>query len=89
MFNMSALLQQRVIFLGAIVRRCCSNYSFGPGTGSIVLDELSCNGTEPCLFKCGHAGININNCFHEEDVGVLCSGKKDLLSIIRDNTILI
>ncbi len=65
-----------------VVRRCCSDYSFGQGKGSIVLDNLSCNGTELSLFECGHAGVNNSNCDHFEDVGVLCSSKKMCIPLL-------
>ena len=52
---------------------CCATY--GQGTGDIVLDDLTCTGTETSLFACGHGGINTHNCGHSEDVGVSCLGK--------------
>ena len=50
--------------------RCCA--AFGPGTGQIVLDNLGCVGTETTLLGCPHNGINIHNCAHSEDAGVVC-----------------
>ena len=52
---------------------CCA--AFGQGTGSIVLDDLACTGTETSLFLCSHNGLNSHNCGHSEDVGVTCIGK--------------
>ena len=52
---------------------------FGPGAGSILLDNLHCNGTESSLLRCTHRGINEHNCVHNEDAGVTC---KSTLSII-------
>ena len=49
---------------------------YGQGTGSIVLDEVNCNGNETTLLQCP-TGVPIgssNDCVHGEDVGVLCSG---------------
>ncbi len=46
---------------------------FGPGSGSIYLDDVDCTGSESNLAKCSHSGLNVNNCNHEEDVGVVCS----------------
>lgn len=43
---------------------------FGQGTGSIVMDDLSCNGDESSLLNCS---FNPNhNCVHFEDAGVVC-----------------
>lgn len=45
---------------------------FGPGTGRILLDDLSCDGTESRLIDCQHRGIGNSNCSHSEDVGLVC-----------------
>ena len=47
---------------------------FGRGTGTIWLDNLTCGGTETRLHECGSNGIGVNNCGHNEDVGVVCEG---------------
>lgn len=54
---------------GAIAR---GQAFFGPGTGSIVLDNVACTGSEPTLLTCRSNPIGINNCDHNEDVGVTC-----------------
>nr|XP_054773383.1 deleted in malignant brain tumors 1 protein-like [Lytechinus pictus] len=46
---------------------------FGGGSGSIILNEVQCDGTETDLFACPHSGPNIYNCGHFEDAGVSCS----------------
>ena len=45
---------------------------FGPGTGLIVLDDVTCAGDESRLIDCGHDGFGVHSCSHMEDVGVRC-----------------
>ncbi|XP_071482925.1 scavenger receptor cysteine-rich domain-containing protein DMBT1-like [Diadema antillarum] len=47
---------------------------FEPGSGLILLDNLVCDGTESSLLSCSHGGLNIHNCVHSEDAGVVCAG---------------
>ncbi|XP_062385929.1 T-cell differentiation antigen CD6-like [Sardina pilchardus] len=50
---------------------------FGPGKGSILLDNLNCTGQEGNLWECpGRRGTD--DCGHKEDAGVVCSEFKDV-----------
>ncbi|XP_069468228.1 deleted in malignant brain tumors 1 protein-like [Ambystoma mexicanum] len=57
---------------GTAVAFAPSSY-FGQGTGSILLDDLNCLGTEAHLWDCAHSAWKIHNCVHSEDIGVICS----------------
>uniref|UniRef100_A0A673KL53 SRCR domain-containing protein n=1 Tax=Sinocyclocheilus rhinocerous TaxID=307959 RepID=A0A673KL53_9TELE len=48
---------------------------FGPGSGPIWMSFVLCTGTESTLKNCGSTGWDKNNCDHNGDAGVICSGK--------------
>ena len=49
-----------------------SNVMFGAGTGSIVIDEVECMGSEGRLVNCRHT--TRHDCIHFEDASVRCYG---------------
>ncbi|EPY83940.1 scavenger receptor cysteine rich domain containing, group B [Camelus ferus] len=49
--------------------------AFGQGRGPILLDNVECRGQEAALSECGSRGWGVHNCFHYEDVAVLCDGE--------------
>ncbi|XP_061597321.1 T-cell differentiation antigen CD6-like [Cololabis saira] len=51
--------------------------SFPPGRGPVLLDEVSCNGTEGNLWACP-AEPGESDCGHKEDAGVVCSEMRAL-----------
>ncbi|XP_052435327.1 T-cell differentiation antigen CD6-like isoform X1 [Carassius gibelio] len=47
---------------------------FGPGTGTIYISQMKCNGSERSLWECSSVNTTlINYCGHKEDAGVVCS----------------
>ena len=54
--------------------RAMSGAAFGPGSGTIWLDDLNCAGNETDIALCGHRGWGMTNCLHGEDAGVSCFG---------------
>ena len=48
---------------------------FGQGSGSILLDSVTCTGSESTLASCGHLGVSLTSeCDHNKDAGVRCIG---------------
>ena len=46
---------------------------YGQGQGSIILDDVVCNGSEASLYQqCSHSFPLRHDCSHSEDVGVVC-----------------
>ena len=61
--------------LGLVLRGGTAKSSayYGSGSGSILLDDVSCGGSEVSLFACSHFTIRTHNCGHNEDASVICS----------------
>uniref|UniRef100_A0A3Q3J695 SRCR domain-containing protein n=1 Tax=Monopterus albus TaxID=43700 RepID=A0A3Q3J695_MONAL len=53
-------------------RAAVSTFSPTSGSGRIWLDDLQCTGKESSIFNCPQSEIGVNNCNHDEDVGVHC-----------------
>ncbi len=47
---------------------------FGPGEGSILLDQFFCLGTEDKLTDCIHFPSKAGTCSHIQDASVICTG---------------
>uniref|UniRef100_A0A8C2GIF6 SRCR domain-containing protein n=1 Tax=Cyprinus carpio TaxID=7962 RepID=A0A8C2GIF6_CYPCA len=52
--------------------------AFGKGDAQIWTQEVQCRGNESQIYFCPHQSSSKNNCSHDSDVGVMCSGYTDL-----------
>lgn len=48
---------------------------FGSGSGSIVMDDVSCATTSDQLLECASSPLLTSDCTHSQDAGVGCNGK--------------
>ena len=67
-------------FVGAI--EAVLSAGFGQGTGTIVLDDVGCSGSESRILDCTHSGLGVNNCVHSEDAGVRCELPSGILILL-------
>ncbi len=61
--------------------------AYGQGTGSILMDDVSCAGSELDISQCSHRGWHIHNCYHTEDVSVDCGEgmRRSTVSIVHSS----
>lgn len=55
---------------------------FGQGSGSILLDDLTCTGVEQTLLNCANGSnrpLLSSDCDHSEDAGVKCQGSDAII----------
>ncbi|CAM5078765.1 unnamed protein product, partial [Natator depressus] len=56
---------------------------FGRGTGSVSTDTFHCKGTEPHLGHCPVTALGASQCSHNNDAGVICSGRSESLRLLN------
>ncbi|XP_061172595.1 deleted in malignant brain tumors 1 protein-like [Saccostrea echinata] len=62
-----------------------SNAVFGEGSGSILFDDVQCNGRETGLSECTFSSTN--NCNHREDAGVICRLQGDHIRLSKGTSV--
>ena len=71
-----------------IVAQSVTSAGFGPGNGTIWLDDVACTGFELRLIDCPGRPIGFHNCGHYEDAGVVCqqtSASKTMYNAVHDS----
>ncbi|XP_077680435.1 antigen WC1.1-like [Eretmochelys imbricata] len=56
---------------------------FGKGTGSVWTDTFHCKGTETHLGHCPVTTLGAFQCSHDNDAGVICSGRSESLRLLN------
>ncbi|KAJ8026465.1 Deleted in malignant brain tumors 1 protein [Holothuria leucospilota] len=69
-FDDAEVVCRQLGFPGALF--AVGNAYFGQGNGFVLLDDVSCNGTEHYLVDCRHAGWYQHNCGPGDEAGVQC-----------------
>ncbi|XP_071485274.1 scavenger receptor cysteine-rich domain-containing group B protein-like [Diadema antillarum] len=59
--------------------RATSEATFGSGTGTILLDDVQCSGSEGHIKYCNSTGIGNHNCGPSEAAGVICNREMRLV----------
>ncbi|XP_062609505.1 uncharacterized protein LOC134271297 [Saccostrea cucullata] len=80
--NEATVVCRMLGFTGGIPRAVAQGF-FGQGTGSILMDDVNCTGTENTLASCGFAGYGSNDCDHTEDAGVICHAENSQALKVR------
>ncbi|XP_025101970.1 deleted in malignant brain tumors 1 protein-like isoform X2 [Pomacea canaliculata] len=70
--NKEARVACRMLGFNSSAVVAATSNAYGAGTGRIILDGVSCTGTEMSLLECEHKPLYSHNCRHSDGVGVIC-----------------
>ena len=72
-----------ILLCVVICRGAMLGNRYGPGSGTIWLDDVQCEGTESSLDSCQHNGWGDHtHCGHSDDVSIACYGSTLLRSCL-------
>jgi len=60
--------------------------AYGPGNGSIWLDDVNCDGDEESISDCSHQPWGENDCLHLEDVSIDCHEEEPTIGNITNSS---
>ena len=79
---LSGICYTAFFFLFLLIAIPITQAAFGQGTGSLVLKNIGCSGTESSLLRCSHQVVGVTTCSHSEDAGVVCPTCKLCTSVL-------
>ena len=62
-----------ILYTGS-VHDCCGNY-FGSGSSGVIINDLTCDGSENRLVDCTHTiadDFHAAGCYHRDDIVIRC-----------------
>uniref|UniRef100_A0A4W4GEE7 SRCR domain-containing protein n=1 Tax=Electrophorus electricus TaxID=8005 RepID=A0A4W4GEE7_ELEEL len=59
--------------------------AFGRGEGQVWTEELQCRGNESQINLCPKSSTLTHDCSHDNDVGLLCAGKKYMVRLVNSS----
>ncbi|XP_071494038.1 scavenger receptor cysteine-rich domain-containing protein DMBT1-like [Diadema antillarum] len=78
--NEATVVCKQLGFTGALEALGAS--AFGPGDGTIMLDDLNCDGQEASLDMCPHLGWRMHDCGHSEDASLKCDIENHMVRLV-------
>lgn len=60
-------------FAGGVV--LTGDDSYGPGSGPVFVETLTCEGDESSILECRDVNLRRQSCTHDRDVSIRCIGK--------------
>ena len=70
------IVRGKILLRSSLQNQYPYSFIFSQCPGSVLLDNVACDGSELNIAQCRHRGFNVHNCDHDEDAGVVCSGRE-------------